>query len=436
MIEHFTKLLFLCIVYACVALSNSLLLVFLAVAFYIYLLTVNRELAYELLVLIVLDFVDFIDPEVHGRVENLFKFADLFFLITLFHFALTRLRALKHETKSTHRVTWAVGLLLGFIGFQVIATVIRSGEPLLEALQVARNYSYIVLVVLFANGFTRNEIEVRKKFIILLSTGILLVNSVNFVFGFTGFPPFASYGVWDYGDTIVVKSYLTGVMFVFVIWFYYWGRLLNQSHRTISNYLLLFIFTLGLTTVTFRVLWFGAGIGFVFLLLGKSRQRHLMPKLAGGLLLVVLVFYLTDIGHSSVLKFVVDPISDAYSDVASGAPSLTGRVEADVYRLQAFFASPLLGPGFIHPRFYGLSLGTIDSGYLDLLINFGIVGTILMLALYLVIYRFGSWSNAWACSLRMFVIASVVTLPAAALMSSVSYGYVPLALLYSVSNSE
>lgn len=166
------------------------------------------------------------------------------------------------------------------------------------------------------------------------------------------------------------------------------------------------------------------------------RIRLLMSYMIGSLLLTMIAFNHID-------NYIVKPVTEI---INQDGGSFIGRATYDAQRWNYIYQSPLMGYGFINEESklglefgenstsrFSSTMGSVDSGYVDILIRFGIVGLLIMSVIYFqlipYLYRRLNTSNALLISLVLYILSMFGTNITWSVFTYI-FGIVPISLAY------
>ena len=427
-ILHFAKLIIIAIIYCLICISNNILLIILSFVFYFYLIVKNRELSLELLTIVVFNFFNFIDPEIHGRVENVFKISDVLIALNIIYFFY------KYKEFKVYNNKYIYIFLL-YVIFEIIRSSIIYNQTFINALQTGRGFLFIFIILIYLSESNKESLKYREIFIFVIGIFCSAVLIFRKFFPNVNFPTYALGNFTEYNYSYVGKIYLSGALTIYLCCFYVISSIITDKLTT-NKLLLLIYFLAGIFCFVFRIFWFAFIVAVIYILINQNIKN--LSKVIIFFFFFVAIFYSTKYFLPGFYETVYNSAYSAYLDVTNpfGA-NISGRVSNDLSRFDLIRENLLIGIGFYHPSITNIFYRTIDTGYVDILISLGIIGFVILLLIYISIYKEAKhFTSNWGMVLKMFVVFSIVSLPAAATMSDIIYGYMPLALVYGLKNKN
>lgn len=371
-----------------------------ALAFLIYLLVTRPHYFTLLLLFFTFEAFALVNVDTFGRLPGLFRAKDaLLFLLLAYTMATAALggQPLKEARKS--KLFGVVVAFLAFVALQMARTHFMMGERFMLLFRAGRHFlSYgvaLFLIIYFRDA---------KRWRLLMRWAIgftVLIFGFNLLQLFGVEIPFILSGMADTGSVGAVKFYSPAMCLSFWLFLQaFWKFCVAPSKRGIA-YLLLMTFIVML--YSFRALWSGLLAGlFVawFMVPGRVKSRS-------ALLLAIVFTTAIAVGVLGVAFSTRESLAEAFgafiryitstvTDIVNAEGTYYSRSIADAQRIPLIKAHPLMGMGFV--SVFGeialdlwmqgnLPVGTIDTGWIDLLLKLGGLGVIVLGALFIQIVR-------------------------------------------------
>ena len=356
-----------------------------------------------------------------------------------------------------------------FLFFLIVTiyTYLCGGSTLGDIYKFIRIYFPLLFVIplMYDINYTKDGFKYYLKVfkVIELCVSIMLLLISVFHLGIFSSWPRLTYGYQD-GDYIpgLLRVYIFSsftfpiVEFIFLVYSLFLGIKVNK--------ILFTLITIGFVLQGFRSYILATiliVIISIFNFLRKQRGFSLMKLIKRNFIIFILVAF---VGST----FIGKRIASGVSDFVNVSGTFGARVLLDAFRLKVFSENILFGVGFLHndsqrAKDMGVtssqelraaltednsdvlqqsaiySLRATDSGYLDLLIQFGVIGCILFFILYFSIYnKYGKFlkidSNVqlriYLLATRTVVLLLIFTLISHSGLTNV-YGLLPLAFVLS-----
>jgi O-antigen ligase len=278
-----------------------------------------------------------------------------------------------------------------------VIPVSNSFETILQAFIASKSFLYFSILFYAFNRRARinsNQLIRFLKFIGIYFVGVYMFNIVTGIV-----PPFYNESYDGYVNYIRVfyPTYISLALFIFYA---------DWQNKKLSGYNFLAIFVLLIIGLIFSghfALTAGTLISLLLAYVVWHRNKTFaFTQSLQSVGTIVILLFVTFLSSSTTRENTVDTV-DAILDGSHAA--LISRARYNEFRWKAIDQHPLTGYGFLHPdaaimknfetsstsRFMK-NLGVIDSGYVDLLVRFGYLGT----GAYLLIvctYLFGVLSS-------------------------------------------
>lgn len=356
-----------------------------------------------------------------------------------------------------------------WIYFLVVAafTYLRGGVDIKSLLLMIRIYFPLLLFYpLNYDIIFRRKYKFYLQFIFIcgfIVTFLLLFLSI-FPIDVSAIFPRIAYGFQVGQYDIGLRRVYMFESFVFPIFAFLLSLFLYYEKKRVDYIILIFIFLIGSLLQGFRSYIIGSG-GAVILSLFLKGEKKSMKKVFQFTGYVIIG--LTIISFASGSWGILGRIASGFSDFRNTEGTFSARVIQDAFRFQIFFSNPAFGIGFVHSDSekakelgasssddlknqtandpdsytYGMySLRSTDSGYLDLLVQFGIIGAAILLLIFYRLFRFQliemrkrkANSACVLASITMLIVLIVTQISHAGLTNS--YGLTPLALVLALSS--
>jgi len=242
---------------------------------------------------------------------------------------------------------------------------------------------FLIFFVLFYMIAKKDQINSLSVTNIIKFIGIYLSITL-IIFSLTGIsPPFYENKTDMMGASIGILEVYHLTFISLGLFLFLGDHLQNISVTFLNRWLTYSILLLGLFLGSHRSIFLMSFLIFLFLKLmfnNKYFDRINKPKL----LAIFLLF---------LIPIFIPLFSSFLQNSENWDMALISRLYYDTFRIDLIMEQPLFGYGFIHPssslmsqininfsNIYMEKLHTIDSGYIDLLIRFGILGLVLYLS--------------------------------------------------------
>ena len=273
-----------------------------------------------------------------------------------------------------------------FILYGVVTPILAGAQGILVSLIASKEYFSIVLFVYLA--INREKINVEKLLNALKFLGIAISLSyiVNLISGFSA-PYYSS-------NEVFRAFYPTFISLSLFIFFY---EMLSAKINSNMFLLWFIILTSGLLLSGHESLFYSSFFCIFALFLVLKHRKSLVNKT-----LTVLFIAFSLLIFSIVFSEVTSSLHTRFSDVVTGKDAaLTSRAIYNEFRWNAINDQKMGGYGFVHHTSmivdqykiiennrFAESFSVIDSGYVDLLIKFGYIGSAIYLFLFFyIIYK-------------------------------------------------
>ena len=371
-----------------------------ALAFLIFLLVTRPHYFTLLLLFFMFEAFSLVDADSFGRLPGLFRAKDaLLFLLLAYTLATAALGATPlREAKRSHLFRALMAFLL-FIALQMMRTHFLLGERSMLLFRAGRHFlSYgmaLFLIIYFQDA---------KKWRLLIRFCLFFVFLILFlhILMFFGVKlPMARGGMGDAWMIGAVKFYNPAMCLSFWLFLQaFWAFCSKPSWRRM---IYLGLMTVIVMTYSFRALWSGllAGMFITWLMVPgrvKSRSALLFTvvMISAIVVAVVGIALARKVSVAESFATFVRYASSTVTDVVNTEGSYRSRSLIDAQRIPLIKEHPLLGIGFV--SVFGevaldlwmrgtLPVGTIDTGWIDLMLRLGGIGVLVLGVLYFQIIR-------------------------------------------------
>ena len=356
-----------------------------------------RPLLFSLLLLFFLfEAFDLIDVDRYARIPGLFRAKDLLlFMLVGYTIAGGALGSLRKGVLRRSRLFAPIVALLIFLGFQMWRTHVLMHEQTILLFRQGRHYlSYglpLLFILLFRKQKDWKTLDTWCLFF------VLLITALNFLNATVVHIPFYTSIADVSQDSTVFKSYNPAGLLTY--WFFF-RRFWMFCHKPNRQHLVwLGILAFAVTFYFGRANIAGAAIGLAFcalLMPGVVRTRALITLFISGLFMISVTIAATSVAKSVSPGEAVVSITRYFTSTATDLVNVEGtyysRVAIDRQRYPLVKQHPFVGIGFV--SVFGevafemwqtgvLPVGTIDTGWLDLMLRLGGVGTLILLIMLL-----------------------------------------------------
>lgn len=343
------------------------------------------------------------------RFAYVFRISDLFFLGAMFICFVTIL-TIKEEDKPKilKRYTIIMAIIVLATLLQIFITQMRFPETtLLSSLRMGRRYLYIMLfypacIFLFKNKNMRVFVNIAAIF----STFVSIAFIIQFLSkGRIYLIPFSRSVFQNMLGISAYRIYISGTELInftfFFIFFHYIFTLFNKQKAKILLILAMIFTALHplLSLGRSRIIGFLLAL-FVTIFMARNKKirlriaRYLLLSL-GFFILVILLFGIISPGEKGLPGFIKDRTLSSFDEVLTNTGTFRFRLDDSYYRIQLIKDNPLLGIGFLHDESQELSymrgfngqFRTADSGLISLMIDFGLIGLIGFLVIFIFIFK-------------------------------------------------
>lgn len=294
-----------------------------------------------------------------------------------------------------NKITILVLLFLFLITVTILLMPLRAEVSIIGAFKVARNnYSIVLFIIALLNIYIERDTKFLYNLIITLGTIYSVIVVLNVFFPsftsnvFQGMTAYRSENVWSTKSTRTVIKANSGILFIYLSFIIYTFRFLNKKRDYYMFGLVLFaMFFQGWRAPLISAI---LGTIIVIILYYLDKIKFLIKYvIAFTFIIIISDIYIVPNGISG--KFL-----SAYYEITMFEGTFAGREKRNKrYMIPKFLEKPIWGWGYIHKEsetardigYYqrpdkSRSLYSIDSGYLTMLVTHGIMGTIIILSIF------------------------------------------------------
>lgn len=426
------------------ALSENIKLILLPVVLFSGLWMINKpKLLAFIFILATTDFVGFINPEQFVNLPGVFKFIDLIYLITMLVLAMDVFKngffwpARGNKSRAIYTIVLVFFIM---VVLQIFATSIRFDLPIISSLKVGRGYFYIIFFF-YLNQFFKDENSCCELLMFLV--GVCILQFIFLTLQIFGIDIGASNIIrkLDVGNHSVTRVYIPA-MFTAMSCFSVSLMLFLERYDYKNIVKIVLIITLLSLMLSFNRTYWGAVFYSVMLICFFGSPTVSRNALKYGFLSAIFVVPVLLSSDSGSIIF--ERLISIFSEVGSDEGNFIYRFSENPQRIDAFISNPLLGPGFVHSDYAasifnfildlkGLSesqierallLQTNDSGWITLLVSFGLIGVLwVIIKKIILIKNIILYSSKLDVFYRSLLIGNSIFVVAIWLSSVTTYGF-------------
>ena len=372
-----------------------------ALAFLIYLLVTRPHYFTLLLLFFMFEAFALVDVDTFGRLPGLFRAKDaLLFLLLAYTMATAALgeEPLRNARKSS--LFKPLVIFLFFVALQMARTRFLMGERFMLLFRAGRHflsYGMALFLIIYLRDAKRWRLLMRFcYFFVAMMLVMHLLGLAGIRIPKLGID--VAQSIWGHG---VVKFVNPAMCLAF--WLFqqaFWAYCFRPAPRA---GLKLAWLTLAVTMYSYRALWGGLIFGMAlawFLVPRRVRARSAVLMIVAAVSVISLgllaLFISSQVDAASAMQSLFRYITSTVSDVVNVEGSYYSRSMVDAQRIPLIKAHPFMGMGFV--SVFGevaldlwmqgnLPVGTIDTGWVDLLLKLGGVGVIVLAVLFIYIVR-------------------------------------------------
>jgi len=292
-------------------------------------------------------------------------------------------------------------IIYGFILLIIFSMPFRGDISIIDSVRVGRIFLLMPLVFLISYGLTHKSINYYWslfKFIGIVSALQIFINVyspeiISSIFSHLHAADMPSQGF----ERSVVRS--KTMLFPHILALFYFVKIIYEKATPQQLFLFTFFFLAG-GLQGFRSYFVATALVILIIIIVRLHKKQVLKYSVFGLaLLPIFIFIDVILLNNQVLgKFI-----GIYNEIFLGADGTrVGRLNRDMlFMIPMFLEKPLMGWGFIyHASNYGQEIGmvsssidrayslySVDSGYLTMLIKFGVLGFLFILIYYFKIIK-------------------------------------------------
>ena len=327
---------------------------------------------------------------------------------------------------------WFLLVIAGLVSFGVLYPFVLGYSTIVSSVTDGKDFlCYFFLGYLLINT-DKIKIDAVYDVVRTIGLGLSFIAIIARVIAYSppAFPPIDTqlgprYGIHLYFPTFICLAFL-----IEFAYFLEKGFILRRAW-------IIIILTIGLILQGYRSVFLSTMAVTVLLCIYMNYRSPLTARIKMFVTISALTVSLILTGSSHVEKALFSPIEE----VLQQKGSVASKISYNYFRWDAIKKRPFLGYGFIDEsskfgkRFYFSShsrftqaLGVVDAGYIDALVRFGIIGTIVLLGLYIFIiivpFRVKKYSRIERV-VPVFFIASYFAISLTLSVFSYQHGIIP-----------
>lgn len=302
----------------------------------------------------------------------------------LFLYTINKIRSSRKTS-----ISKCMTVFLGLVVLSIAMSYIVWGQNIILGYRASAGFLSIVFYFfLLKSSFSEVELNRFVQFYGILWIAVWGVNMI--------FAPIPIFGLLD-ADMIndsrgIVRYFIQGVGFLYLLFFFYFNRWLNEKKK-VFLILSLAVFFVIVLQVTRQTILFSLLVALYYLL---KKNKHVFLIIA--MLIVSLNFVDVELPKNSVLGKMIELSQDQYKDNASGRRNI--RLDEYEYFFTEYspnFAAILFGNGLPHDdSYYGLMYTKLrlqrkyfysDVGYAGIYVMMGLTGLIFMGVFFVVVIK-------------------------------------------------
>lgn len=425
-----------------IAPSNPMFAGALIVGFFLVFLLVTRPHVFVvLLVFFLFEMFGLANVDTFGRLPGLFRAKDvLLFLLVGYTAAGAAMGLRPARPFRDSKLFVPLMAFLGFVVFQMFYTRTFHHERLSLLFRAGRHFlTYGVAFFLVLFFYDERRWRFLERWLFVFVFGVFFLNLLEMA----GVPvPFYFWrGTFDFGVVGAVKfANAAGPLTYWLFARCFWEFCYKPERK---NTVLLALLGLVLLTYSYRAYWAGLAVGLLitwFMAPPRAKFRAAVvvagAVVVGGLLTVFAVAAASSVSMAAAAKRLWEFAAGTVTDLVLVQGSYASRAVMDAMRIPLVKAHPFMGMGFV--SVFGdvaydlwmrgdLPVGTIDTGWIDLMLRLGGIGSTMLLLLFLRVIQV-NWQlnrdpaasvsdHAVYLGNVTFVVLATVSLVAAALPS-------------------
>ncbi len=352
----------------------------------------------------------------------------LYIYYIIFNLSIKRLR--------NSSITLVFILLAMFYLYGILLPLYNHHSALFWSIKEGKEFiHYLCFFAIFLSVRTQQGIDVSWKYIKYISIYYVLVE-IAFILGIDKLNILYYSSRYDNGLGIT-KVYQPMFSIVFLALFIYFWEYILRISKSIHTIIFLII---GCLITAFRSYIIGSIIALPLsvILIRKGKDIGKIGIIyALGIIFAVLImsFSFTDSVSDRFMKqidnYIISGVTEVLSEEKKGS-SLKGREAANRFRWKYYYKKPFSGYGFIDEKStlgkkifaeHERELTMIDTGYLDVLIKFGIIGAIIFYSSFIFLaYKIANYAKSSTKNQFIIRCAAVFCFIITLLISQVTHG--------------
>jgi len=349
------------------------------------------KLLLSLTVLLLIELFGWYDPSQMFLIPGAFKAYDLALILSLLWFACTFSRDTETSIAIIKSPTsFLIYIFYALVLVESIQTFMGGGASIKSVLQVARNYlPYMLLFPIMYDVIKTDSMNYYVSFMLVIAVAATIILFLVGVFDVEWFDSWPNLHAGEQEEYIqgVKRAYFTAFLFPVVGMMLILWRIIIEKNNSNLPFLLLLI--TGFVLQGFRSYIIAALISlftvYAFYIRLKVGKIFSFAAIIGAFLFA---FFILGNMFGLNTSLIQDRILSAYYDLINLDGTFAYRLFDDAFRWDVYLeGNKLLGVGMLHHESeralsmgvqqYGMfSLTTSDSGYLDILLRFGIPGAL------------------------------------------------------------
>src|SRR3972149_7136262 len=352
-----------------------------------------------------LDFLGYINPLTFFYLPGYFKFKDIVFVFgILMIFKMVLIDKYKIHFSKDSPIKIFVFILLLLVTINWIRTFYMYSIEFKSIFQYSRRYLYYSSF-LFPLYFIRNTNDLKSFFKILFS--ICVIYSFLIIIQF-----FIGYDFNVLGNTVIAKQflggleinriYIKGLLLLCGVFTASIGYYLSCDKKNKYFFLGIFLIGCGIFLHFSRMFWFFILLTLLLWLIDIHKQyKKIFIIIFSSICVVIflgLIYSNIELPRNNYIKNIINFSATSFSDVLHYKGTFKFRMEESWFRFTLIEKHPLFGAGFIHPthlpsiitlsRQERPDIAPVDSGWIALLTDFGIVGALWLILFLISLIRY------------------------------------------------
>lgn len=377
-----------------------------------------------LLMFFLFEAFDLVDVERFARLPGLFRAKDVLIALLL---GLTIANATMHRIPQGFFRETSLGkpilFFLVFLVFQGLRTHFWIGESWVLLFRQGRHFLTYALPFFLLLYFREQDWRNMDRWCLFFVILITILSAVDALI--VRLPFFHSVADWTAARFGVIKSYNPALLLTY--WMFYRRFWLFCIRPSKGNLVVLLIITAALVFYLFRGTIAASVLAIVAVSLivpAAVRTRAVLVLTIAGVLMFTLSIFVVSLTAAMPKNRVSDALKQYListgTDVIRVEGTYASRVNIDRERYPLVRQHPLLGIGFI--SVFGeiayrmwmqggvLPVGTVDTGWLDLMLRLGLIGSVLLLYIFVteirIIRKLLQKYSHWTATQRSILLAN------------------------------